>query len=351
MSFDIWILSYGSLLPSPPKSLYNNHMSSSFTWLALLQPTLSIFIGLIFLVTAFLCLSFIRPHRKAAPVLQTIGFLLLAIPYTLAFTGFFSPFITSTVIFVAALLIVSGFIISRLRVTAVVVAKPEAAVKAKVASVMQTTTSSLPTKSVSSTKPSSSSSPGPVTPAKTIPASVSRTAISAKSGLRSEPLIKLPALKRKRARQFVNVLVGFFVFFLIGWGSYVIAKRVIQPPAPLGTPPSTEDESVTSEPSLTSESPAVPVAASPSIEPTTSPSPSPSEEPARDTVTIKETETGFLNVREGASTATPIITTIDPGSTYPLLDTSTNGDWYKVELDDGKAGWISTKYADKKSAE
>lgn len=336
------------LLPSPPKYLYNNHMSSSFTWLALLQPTLSIIIGLIFLVTAFLCLSFIRPHRKAAPILQTIGFLLLAIPYALAFTGFFPPIITSAVILVAALLIVSGFILNRLRVTAVVVTKPEAAVKAKVASVLQAVTSSLPTKSVSSTKPSNSSSPDPVTPAKTIPTSVSRTAISAKSGLRSEPLVKLPALKRKRARQFVNVLVGFFVFFLIGWGSYVIAKRVIQPPAPLGTPPSTEDESV---PPLIGATPAESAAASPSSEPTVTPSPSPSAESAQDTVTIKETETGFLNVREGASTATPIITTIDPGSTYPLLDTSTNDDWYKIKLDDGKAGWISTKYADKKSAE
>jgi cytoskeletal protein RodZ len=179
---------------------------------------------------------------------------------------------------------------------------------------------------------------------------MARTAISAKSGLRSEPLVKLPALKRKRARQFVNFLIGFFVFFLIGWGSYVIAKRVIQPPASLNTP-SYNAEPSSSELPTASQPAASPIEESPTTNPSTSPTPSPSSTPIGDSVTIKDTETGYLNVREGASTATKIITTVDPGTTYPLLDTSTNGDWYKIELDDGNAGWISTKYAEKKSAE
>lgn len=244
----------------------------------------------------------------------------------------------------------SGFIINRLHTASAVTAKPASVVQAKVASIMQTA-APLPTESASNPKQPSTPPLNPVPPAsKTAPASLARTAISAKSGLRSEPLVKLPALKRKRARQFVNVLIGFFVFFLIGWGSYVIAKRVIQPPASLNAPAYDAEPSSTLLPTA-SQPAASPIEASPTTNPSASSTPSPSTKPMGDSVTIKDTETGYLNVREGASTATKIITTIDPGATYPLLDTSTNGDWYKIELDDGNAGWISTKYAEKKSAE
>jgi cytoskeletal protein RodZ len=327
-------------------------MLSSFTWLALLQPTLSIIIGLVFLVTAFLCLSLMKPRRKTAPLLQGTGFLLLAVPYILTFTGFFTPAITSPVILIAALLIVSGFIINRLHIASTITAKPESVIQAKVASVMQTASPHLPTESAIKPKQPSTPPVNPAPPApKPTPTSMARTAISAKSGLRSEPLVKLPALKRKRARQFVNFLIGFLVFFLIGWGSYVIAKRIIQPPASLNTSSFNDAKPSTSLLPTVSQPEASPLEESPSSNPSTSPTPSPSDKPVGDTVTIKDTETGYLNVREGASTASKIITTIDPGATYPLLDTSTNGDWYKIELDDGNAGWISTKYTEKKSAE
>jgi uncharacterized protein YgiM (DUF1202 family) len=89
-----------------------------------------------------------------------------------------------------------------------------------------------------------------------------------------------------------------------------------------------------------------------SPDPTAASTPTPAPpDVSTDTVSIKDTETGYLNVREGASTATAIITTIDPGTTHKLLDTSTNNEWYKIELDDGNAGWIATKYADKHTAE
>lgn len=325
-------------------------MLSSFAWLALLQPTLSIMIGLVFLVSALLSLSLLKPRRKAGPLLQAIGLIILAVPYTLTFTGIFTPTVASPIVFIASLFIIAGFIISRLRITSAVAAKPDEVIKAKVASALQTISSPLPTESAAKPKPTLTPPSNPVLPPQTTPSPVSRTAISAKSGLRSEPLVKLPALKRKRARQFVNFLIGFFVFFLIGWGSYVIAKRVIQPPTSLDTSSFNNTEPSSSPLPPAVDSPAAsPVTETPTGEP--SASHVPTDQGTRESVTIKDTETGYLNVREGASTATKLITTIDPGSTYPLLDTSTNGDWYKIELDDGEAGWISTKYAEKNPTE
>ena len=62
-------------------------------------------------------------------------------------------------------------------------------------------------------------------------------------------------------------------------------------------------------------------------------------------VIIKETETGWLNVRESASSSGVAITKINPGEKYKLLEE--NNGWYKIDLGNGKSGWISAKYAEK----
>lgn len=62
-------------------------------------------------------------------------------------------------------------------------------------------------------------------------------------------------------------------------------------------------------------------------------------------VIIEETETGWLRVREGPGKAYPEITKVFPGESYPLLEEAK--EWYKIELEVGKEGWISAKYASK----
>jgi len=62
-------------------------------------------------------------------------------------------------------------------------------------------------------------------------------------------------------------------------------------------------------------------------------------------VTIKETETGWLKVREASSSSGKEITRIKPGEQYTLLEEGT--DWYKIDLGNNKNGWISATYASK----
>lgn len=61
-------------------------------------------------------------------------------------------------------------------------------------------------------------------------------------------------------------------------------------------------------------------------------------------VKIKETETGWLRVRNSASSGGAEIGRVKPGESYELL--SENNDWYQIKFDN-KDGWISVKYAEK----
>lgn len=62
-------------------------------------------------------------------------------------------------------------------------------------------------------------------------------------------------------------------------------------------------------------------------------------------VTIKETETGWLKVRELNSSSSKEVTKVKPGESYVLLNEET--DWYKIDLGSSKSGWISASYASK----
>ncbi len=60
-------------------------------------------------------------------------------------------------------------------------------------------------------------------------------------------------------------------------------------------------------------------------------------------VIIQETPTGWLRVREGPGTEYPEMTKVYPGESYPQLTES--AEWYKIELEGGREGWISANYA------
>lgn len=61
-------------------------------------------------------------------------------------------------------------------------------------------------------------------------------------------------------------------------------------------------------------------------------------------VEILATPTGTLNVRSDASISSSIITKVNPGDKYPLLEESPG--WFKIKLANAE-GWISSQYAKK----
>ena len=62
-------------------------------------------------------------------------------------------------------------------------------------------------------------------------------------------------------------------------------------------------------------------------------------------IKIKETETGWLRVRENNSASAKEVARVNPEATYPLLEEK--GDWYKIDLGQNKSGWISATYGEK----
>lgn len=66
---------------------------------------------------------------------------------------------------------------------------------------------------------------------------------------------------------------------------------------------------------------------------------------AKEMVLIKDTPTGFLRVRNEASTSAEEVGRVTPGEKYALVEEKT--DWLKIEYETGKDGWVSGKYAEK----
>lgn len=81
------------------------------------------------------------------------------------------------------------------------------------------------------------------------------------------------------------------------------------------------------------------VATTPSVAPTPV-----STEPAGHLIMIKETETGWLRVRDTPSSSGAEVTKVKPKEKYRMIDQ--NKEWLKIDLGNSKSGWILAKYAD-----
>lgn len=66
-------------------------------------------------------------------------------------------------------------------------------------------------------------------------------------------------------------------------------------------------------------------------------------------IKIKETETGWLRVREKDSSLAKEVARVNPGETYPVIQETT--DWYQINLGNDENGWISSSYAEKVESE
>jgi len=62
-------------------------------------------------------------------------------------------------------------------------------------------------------------------------------------------------------------------------------------------------------------------------------------------IKIKETPTGFLRVREQASTGSREVAKVVPGEQFILIEESEDGSWYKIKKGDKELGWILGDYA------
>ncbi len=71
-------------------------------------------------------------------------------------------------------------------------------------------------------------------------------------------------------------------------------------------------------------------------------SPASTAVPAGKQAIIKNTETGWLNIREGPGAAFGIIKKVNPGEIYEFL--AEEGEWIKIKLPDGQAGWAAARY-------
>ncbi len=85
--------------------------------------------------------------------------------------------------------------------------------------------------------------------------------------------------------------------------------------------------------------------AEPSPTATTSSSSRPSGSKTTKSVTITQTGTGWLRVRESASTGSKELVKVDVGKSFPLVSESEG--WYQIEYEAGKKGWVSAQYAKK----
>lgn len=83
---------------------------------------------------------------------------------------------------------------------------------------------------------------------------------------------------------------------------------------------------------------------SPTPTPTTATLPASTTTPTPPYVTIKQTETGWLRVRDQASSAGQELAKVNTGTKHPYKSTL-NG-WYEIEYTPGKTGWISGQYAE-----
>ena len=63
-------------------------------------------------------------------------------------------------------------------------------------------------------------------------------------------------------------------------------------------------------------------------------------------VRILTTPTGFLRVRQEATTSAKEIAQVKPGDEYLLIEKDTTGTWYRISIKEGLEGWVTSQYAE-----
>lgn len=78
------------------------------------------------------------------------------------------------------------------------------------------------------------------------------------------------------------------------------------------------------------------------------PTPSPTATPKPEVkIEILPTPNGFLRVRESSSTSSQEVSRVNPKDIFILIEESADSNWYKIEYETGKTGWVSSQYTKK----
>lgn len=142
---------------------------------------------------------------------------------------------------------------------------------------------------------------------------------------------------------FTFIVIAFFVL------GFTISRAVFKSPAPVKETASVAEQIEIPEADLEEKTLALAIDESGNV--ATSTQESPSENTIDDeknetiTITVKETPTGWLNVREGPGITYNQVKRVNPGETYTFLEEKYS--WYKINLTAGKEGWIASQYATK----
>ena len=78
--------------------------------------------------------------------------------------------------------------------------------------------------------------------------------------------------------------------------------------------------------------------------PTLPPAPPPVTAPTVATPASAEVTVDLLNVRAGPSADAELLGQVKQGDALPILGRDDTGDWLRVQLPDGEAGWVSAQY-------
>ncbi len=311
-------------------------------WLTNFQFVIGAFGAFAFFSAAWLNVDSWAIRREARTGFRALGFIFLAIwsgLHGIGTTGTTIEIVNASILLVGTILLLLSFIFDKLPLQPKTLAKLQRQQRNIVSKDEEIKAKKItpPTKEITAPtkleKPLLANKYGAVI--KTAKPQETPSKVSTK--ISSSAFLRLPKRKRSGATALLNGVIGFIIFSLIGWGFYAIyqnwfsaeEKQDIQ-----------LEESSFIEMNLTTPTPE---AESVKEEEETEIEASPAAK--KPTVTVKETETGYLNLRGGAGIIHDIITTISPGDTLELLDE--NKEWYELQIDENTTGWVSSRYVTK----
>jgi len=298
-------------------------------WLTNLQFVIGALGTFAFFAAAWLNVDAWTIRRELKTSLRVAGFFLLAIWSALHATGTIAVWVDiaqALALAAGSLLIMVSYVMDKPPLQPKDLAKLRISQKEKIAKIVKGPSQTKPTTAVKPQRPNPQSLKPALQAKRAIRQSIQKQTPLPKRNLKPQTLLKLPPVKRKRTSSVFNFIVGILTFAAIGYGGYFAYDKYFAGDPPAEQPAFVEE---TTTP-----------------EPTPAPTPETTSEPEV-TVTIQDTETGFLNVRDGSSTASEILTTIAPGDSFDLITTNEAGDWTQIQVDQNTAGWVASRYVTK----
>ncbi len=168
-------------------------------------------------------------------------------------------------------------------------------------------------------------------------------AAAERSGHLAEAFLKIGTIFQEKtdiSTKNLSVILEPILLVIVWAGVVTVALAVILPIYSLIGGLDQSNQPVTEPAPVEETAPAeIPPAATPVA--TSTPETS-AQNPALPTLTIAQTELGYLNVRETPSSQSKAITRVQPGDQFSYRGAQEG--WYEIKLPDGTFGWVAGKY-------